>query len=116
MDAPSKELISEHLQLIFFFGLLAFFVHWVAKSRGFFVSLKPIDDKGTYIKGRQVVASFAIYLITALFIAPLLGKIIMHLQGSSALSLLSAGLLQLVTLALILLFLILYSMMQDPKA
>lgn len=116
MDAPSKELISEHLQLIFFFGLLAFFAHWVAKSRGFFAALKPIDDKGPFIKGQQVVAAFAIYLITALFVAPLLGKIILHMQGTSTLSLFSACFLQLLTLSLILLFLILYSLKLDPKA
>ncbi len=116
MTALSKELITEHIQLIFVFGLLAFFTHWFAKSRGFFTLPKPLEERGYFAQGRQVVCAFAIYLITALVIAPILGKIFMRIQGTNALSLASAGLLQLVTMALILLFLILYTATQNPVA
>lgn len=115
MDAPSKELITEHIQLILMFGLLSFFTYWIAKSRGFYTLSLP-QERGPFIKGRHVVTAFAIYLLTALFLAPLIGKAFTHVQGTSSLTLLSAGLLQLLTLGLIFLFLILYSLKQNPKA
>ncbi|MBI2743136.1 MAG: CPBP family intramembrane metalloprotease [Chlamydiales bacterium] len=114
MEALSKELIFEQIHLILLFGLLGFFTHWVAKSRGFF-SL-PEEQNGPDVKGRQVIIAFAIYLITALFIAPLLGRLLFRLEGESSYSLIFAGLIQLGALALILLLLILFSMTQEKKS
>lgn len=117
MEALSLELVFEQIYGIIFFSLLAFFTNWVAKTRGFFVL--PDDHKSqkfTEVKGFQVVVVFAIYLISALFLAPLLGKLILQAENAFYLSNLAAGVLQLGMLSLILVLFTLFALTQPHDA
>lgn len=108
----NKDIILEHLQLIFLFGLLAVITHWAAKSKGFFAF--PEETKKTKevtVRGKQVISVFVIYLAAALLIAPILVKIVLASVSLSPISIM--GLLQFASMGLIVLLLFLYCLTQD---
>jgi uncharacterized protein len=101
----------------FLVGLFAFFVLWIAKSKGYFVF--PVD-KRTYpsISFKSVLIFFAIYLCITLFLAPLFLHAFYSLYGKyhsgSSPPVGTMGGIQLVILGSILLFFFLYARFENP--
>jgi uncharacterized protein len=114
----AKELVTEHLELILFFGSLSFFTHWAAWKNGFFFlkgdkesslpSHSQIKEEGPTLK--QLIIAYAIYLGVSLFLAPLLARSFIK-ERTPSLAL--VGYVQLLTLGLNLLLLSLFCFSQD---
>jgi membrane protease YdiL (CAAX protease family) len=63
---------AEFFQAIFFFGLLSFFLLWIAKSKGYFVLPQLSERNVKCIRLSSVVIVFVIYLGMTMLVAPLL--------------------------------------------
>ncbi len=112
----TAEPVTEFLHYIVLFGLLAFFLLWVARSQGFFVLSYPKEHKNE-LKLSAVFALFAIYLSIAMLFSPLLLRLIQMLYVSthpgSLPPIAVIGWVQLVVLACIFLLFFLYCRAHD---
>jgi membrane protease YdiL (CAAX protease family) len=105
------------MAFILLVGLFAFFVLWIAKSKGFFVF--PFEKRITpSIRFKSVLIVFGIYLCVTLFLAPLLLNVIYLLYGRSHSGkpppIGTVGGVQLLILGCILLFFYLYARFENP--
>lgn len=110
----NKQIVFEHLHLIFLFGALALVAHWIAKGRGFFSLPQQEDEQPERLRGIQVIIAFAIYLIVSLFITPLVGRLFVSFASQKGTSWLAfAGLLQLFSVTTILCCLTIFALKQN---
>jgi membrane protease YdiL (CAAX protease family) len=104
------------MAFLLLFALLAFFILWIAKSKGFFVF--PINKHPPTIALKSVIAIFGIYLVITLFLAPLLIYVIQTLYAKRHAGVPSPvgtmGGIQLVVLGCVALFFVLYARAENP--
>lgn len=111
-------LLKEHVELILFFGILAFIVNWYAYSRGFYRLSSPNAINGIGVRFIQVLFIFCIYFGTATLISPLVTKLVLATvklfnPSSSPSQAALMGWLQFFSAFLCLLFLFIYCRYQD---
>ncbi len=115
----ANALVSEHLQLILFFALLALFTNTFAWTKGFFCfSTEATEKSRSPLFFKQVFFAFAIYVGTSFLAAPLLAKMLYSLPAfqrkeGTGLGLEVMSFLQLATLGLVLILLFLFAVNQD---
>lgn len=103
------------MAMLILFALLAFFILWIAKAKGFFVL--PINKHTPAIALKSLIAIFGIYLVITLFLAPLLMYVIQTFYAKSHGSPPPVGTMggvQLVVLGCVALFFVLYARADNP--
>jgi membrane protease YdiL (CAAX protease family) len=103
----------DYLRAIFFFGLLGFFLLWIAKSRGYFRVLRTPGKDSHPVQFKTVAVVFAIYLAMTMLLAPLLFKIIHAILPQSSVTT-ALGWLQLCLMGTIFLLFYLYCNAATP--
>lgn len=118
MGVLDTGLLKEHIELILFFGILAFLANWFAYSRGFYRLSFPAGKNSIALKFVQVLFVFIIYFGTAAIVSPLIIKAYVHIlkiytpSASPTQAALMGG-MQLLSALLSLLFLFFYCKYQD---
>ena len=78
-----KELITEHVELIVVFGIIACVVNWIAASKKFFRLPPFIKETSPGLTFKQVIIVFGIYLGIAIIAIPIAAKMILFIMKSS---------------------------------